>query len=141
MRRPASPPTEPGTGYGFGLQLLERDGRSLFGHGGSMPGFLAMLAASEDDDLAAVALSNVTAGPRIGVLAADLIAIVAENEPRLPERWTPRPGIGAGLLALTGLWYWGPRPTALRILADDLLELDPVSGPGRARMAWQGGGS
>ncbi|MGH3165097.1 MAG: serine hydrolase domain-containing protein [Trebonia sp.] len=131
MRRQASPPEDPESGYGLGLQLLTRDGRSLFGHSGSMPGFLAMLLASEEDGLAAVVLSNATSGPKIGAAAADLIKIVAENEPRLPERWAPRPGIGADLLALTGLWYWGPRPTALRILERDLLELVPVPGPAR----------
>jgi hypothetical protein len=35
------------------------------------------------------------------------------------------------LLALTGLWYWGPRPTVLRVLSAETLELKPVSGPGR----------
>lgn len=131
MRRPASPAGEPGEGYGLGLQLLEHDGRLLFGHGGSMPGFLAMLVASKEDGLAAVALANATAGPRISALAIDLVKTVADNEPRLPERWAPCPGIGPDLLALAGPWYWGPRPTALRILASDLLELGPVSGAGR----------
>jgi CubicO group peptidase (beta-lactamase class C family) len=131
MRRPASPPDDPGSGYGFGLQLLERDGRVLYGHGGSMPGFLATLLVSAKDRLGAVVLSNATAGPRVGAAAGDLIKIVAENEPRLPERWAPRPGIGADLLALTGLWYWGPRPTALRVLASDRLELAPVAVAGR----------
>jgi CubicO group peptidase (beta-lactamase class C family) len=131
MRRPASPSEEPGSGYGLGLQLMEHDGRSLFGHSGSMPGFLAMLLASKEDGLAAAVLSNATAGPRIGTVTMDLIKIVAENEPRMPDRWTPRRGIGADLLALAGLWYWGPRPTALRVLASDSLELVPVPGPGR----------
>jgi CubicO group peptidase (beta-lactamase class C family) len=131
MRRPASPPEDPGGGYGLGLQLFEHEGRTLFGHSGSMPGFLAMLVASKEDDIAAVALSNATSGPRIGATAIDLLTIVAENEPRLPDRWAPRPDIGPDLLALTGLWYWGPRPTALRVLASDLLELGPLSGAGR----------
>ena len=90
-----------------------------------------MLVASEADGLAAVALSNATSGPRIGSTAIDLLTIVTENEPRLPDRWAPQPGIGPDLLALTGLWYWGPRPTALRVLASDLLELGPLSGGGR----------
>jgi D-alanyl-D-alanine carboxypeptidase len=96
-----------------------------------MPGFLATLWVAADDGLAAVALSNATAGPVIGAIAADLIAIVAENEPPLPERWAPQPAIGPELLALTGLWYWGPRPTVLRVLAGDMLELRPASGTGR----------
>jgi hypothetical protein len=63
--------------------------------------------------------------------AADLLEIVATNEPRLPERWRPQPGIGPELLALTGLWYWGPRATTLRVLSPQALELAPASGPGR----------
>jgi hypothetical protein len=83
-------------GYGFGTQILERNDRTLFGHGGSMPGFLATLWVSPDDGLGAVTLSNVTAGPAIGEIAADLIDIVASSEPRLPERWKP---MAVGLIA------------------------------------------
>jgi hypothetical protein len=79
-----------------------------------------------------VALANATAGPAIGEIAADLIDIVASSEPRLPRRWKPQPGIGQDLLALTGLWYWGPRATVLRVLSPQTLELAPASGgPGR----------
>jgi CubicO group peptidase (beta-lactamase class C family) len=131
MRRPAAPRSRGTDEYGFGLQIMEHNGRSLFGHGGSMPGFLAALAASQEDGVGAVVLSNATAGPAVSAIAADLIAIVADNEPRLPDRWQPRRGIGPALLALTGLWYWGPRPTVLRLLASDLLELRPAAGEGR----------
>jgi CubicO group peptidase (beta-lactamase class C family) len=131
MRAHAAPSPESASGYGFGVDILERDGRTLFGHGGSMPGFLATLWVSPDDGLGAVALSNATAGPAIGKIAADLIEIVATNEPRLPRRWKPQPGIGPELLALTGLWYWGPRATVLRVLSPEMLELTPASGPGR----------
>lgn len=132
MRVPAAPSPVGGGGYGFGLQVMEEGGRTLVGHGGSMPGFLATILVSPDDGLGAVTLSNTTAGPAIGSITADLISIVADREPRFPDRWTPRAGIGPDLLALTGLWYWGPRATALRVLASDMLELAPVSGPGRA---------
>jgi hypothetical protein len=132
MRTQAAPPAGNVGGYGFGIQVLEREGRTLVGHGGSMPGFVATLWLSPDDGLGAVILSNVTAGPAVGEIAADLIDIVATNEPRLPERWKPQPGIGQELLALTGLWYWGPRATVLRVLSAEMLELAPASGPGRA---------
>jgi CubicO group peptidase (beta-lactamase class C family) len=131
MRAPAGPPPAAGSAYGLGLQVLERGDRALFGHGGSMPGFLATLLVSPDDGLGAVTLANATAGPAIGEIAADLIDIVASNEPRLPERWKPQAGIGPELLALTGLWYWGPRATVLRVLAPEIIELRPASGPGR----------
>jgi hypothetical protein len=130
MRTQAAPPSS-GGGYGFGIQILERDDRTLFGHTGSMPGFLATLWVSPADGLGAVALSNATAGPVIAEIAADLIEIVASSEPRLPQRWQPQAGIGQELLELTGLWYWGPRATVLRVLSPETLELTPASGPGR----------
>jgi hypothetical protein len=131
MRTHAAPPLSSASGYGFGIQIWERGGRTLFGHGGSMPGFLAALLVSPDDGIGAVTLCNVTAGPAIGDIAPDLIEIVASNEPRFPARWKPQSGIGPELLALTGLWYWGPRATVLRVLSADTLELTPASGTGR----------
>jgi len=96
-----------------------------------MPGFTATVWVSPGDGIGAVALSNATAGPAIAEIAADLIDIVASSEPRLPDRWQPQSGIGPELLALTGLWYWGPRATVLRVLSPETLELTPASGPGR----------
>jgi CubicO group peptidase (beta-lactamase class C family) len=131
MRVHAAPSAGDAGGYGFGIQILERGGRTLFGHGGSMPGFLATVWVSPDDGLGAVTFANATSGVAIAEIAADLIDIVASNEPRLPERWKPQPGIGPELLALAGLWYWGPRATVLRVLSAELLELAPASGFGR----------
>jgi len=134
MRVPAAPPSEESwsAGYGLGLQLFRHGGRVLAGHGGSMPGFLAMLCASPADGVAGIALANSTAGPDIGAIGLDLATIVADSEPRLPDRWAPLPEVDEALLELTGLWYWGPRPYVLRLLADRGLELAPVSGKGRA---------
>jgi CubicO group peptidase (beta-lactamase class C family) len=134
MCAPASPPGDDAwtSGYGLGLQLFRQDGRVLYGHSGSMPGFLATLCVSPDDGIGGIALANVTAGPDIGGIASDLVAIVADNEPRPPARWRPLPEVDQGLLALTGVWYWGPRAYALRLLAGRGLELSPVSGRGRA---------
>jgi CubicO group peptidase (beta-lactamase class C family) len=133
MRTPASPPGDDAwaAGYGLGLQLVQADGRLLVGHTGSMPGFLATLWVSPGDGLGGIALTNATSGPAIGTLAADLIAIVADREPRLPARWAPLPDVDEALLALTGLWYWGPRPYVLRLNAERNLELSPISGSGR----------
>jgi CubicO group peptidase (beta-lactamase class C family) len=130
MRTPAAPTSSEG-GYGFGVQILKRQDRTLFGHTGSMPGFVATVWVSPADDVAAVALANATAGPAVASIAADLIDIVASSEPRLPQRWKPQSGIGPELLALTGLWYWGPRATVLRVLSPETLELTPASGTGR----------
>jgi CubicO group peptidase (beta-lactamase class C family) len=134
MRAPTAPPGDESWsgGYGLGLQLFRQRERLLAGHGGSMPGFLAMLCASPADGVAGIALANVTAGPDIGAIGLDLAGIVADREPLVPARWRPLGEVDEALLALTGLWYWGPRAYVLRLLADRALELTPVSGKGRA---------
>jgi CubicO group peptidase (beta-lactamase class C family) len=134
MRTPAAPPGDDAWagGYGLGLQLFRWDSRMLFGHGGSMPGFLATLCVSPADGIGGIALANVTAGPDVAAVAADLAMIVAEHEPAFPARWQPIPHLDQALLALTGLWYWGPRPFTLRLLADRGVELGPAAGRGRA---------
>jgi hypothetical protein len=82
--------------------------------------------------VAGIALANATAGPDISGIAIDLATIVAESEPRLPARWQPLPEADPSLLALTGLWYWGPRAYVLRLLAGRDVELGPATGRGRA---------
>ncbi|WP_392671678.1 serine hydrolase domain-containing protein [Streptomyces sp. LN785] len=132
MRPPAAPSESGGSAdYGLGLQILRQDGRTLLGHTGSLPGFLAALWFSVEDDVTAVVLTNATSGPLVGGVAADLVGIVAEAEPRIPEPWRPLPEIDEELLALTGPWYWGTRPNVLRLTADRGLELGPMQGDGR----------
>ncbi|WP_031080208.1 serine hydrolase domain-containing protein [Streptomyces sp. NRRL WC-3549] len=133
MRVPAAPSESVGQegNYGLGLQAARLGSRSLFGHTGSLPGFLATLWFSVEDDVAAVVLSNATSGPAVATVAADLVQIVAEAEPRIPEPWRPLPEVDEELLALTGLWYWGTRAHALTLLADRALELRPLQGTGR----------
>ncbi|WP_217197214.1 serine hydrolase domain-containing protein [Streptomyces buecherae] len=133
MRRPASAPEGAAwdDSYGLGLQVVRRDGRLLFGHTGSMPGFLSTVWVSPDENLAGVALANATSGPSIGTLVADLIGIVARHEPPIPEPWRPLPDVEPELLALTGAWYWGTTPFLLRLRAERWLELAPLRGGGR----------
>ncbi|MFF2007763.1 serine hydrolase domain-containing protein [Streptomyces sp. NPDC058195] len=135
MRVPAAPAGSGDwqSGYGLGLQVVRDGDRTLFGHTGSLPGFLAALWISVEDDVAAVALANTTAGLAIGEVAAGLVGIVAEAEPRIPEPWRPLPEseVDAGLLALTGPWYWGTRANVLRLAPGGGLELAPMHGAGR----------
>ncbi|MFF3754772.1 serine hydrolase domain-containing protein [Streptomyces sp. NPDC002018] len=132
--RTSSAPPEAGQwdgGYGLGMQLARQGGRSLAGHSGSLPGFVASLWISVEDGVAAVALANATSGPQIGVIAADLIGIVADAEPRIPEPWRPLPEADQTLLALTGPWYWGTQAFGLKLTADRGVELHPLRGGGR----------
>ncbi|GGR74854.1 serine hydrolase [Streptomyces humidus] len=120
-----------GASYGLGLQILHRDGRLLVGHSGSVPGFLATLTVGVEDDVAAVVLANCTSGLLTSQVAADLVRIVAEAEPRIPEPWRPLREVEDSVLELAGQWYWGTSPVALRVTADGLLSLGPLSGGGR----------
>ncbi|MEU8677388.1 serine hydrolase domain-containing protein [Streptomyces sp. NPDC048560] len=133
MRVPsASPAADEWDGvYGLGLQVVRRDGRTLVGHTGSLPGFLAALWICVEDDVAAVALTNATFGPLTAGVAADLVRIVADAEPRIPAPWRPLPEIDSELLALTGPWYWGTHAYVLKVAADRGVELQPLRGTGR----------
>ncbi|MGW7046683.1 serine hydrolase domain-containing protein [Streptomyces avermitilis] len=146
MRTPAAPAEAAdvmsGSAYGLGMQLQYRDGRLLVGHSGSLPGFLANLTVSVEDDLAAVVLANCTSGPMPSAVAADLVRIVAEAEPRIPEPWRPLPDVDEGVLELAGQWYWGTQAFVLRLTVDGGVSLEPLSGVGRrARLRANGDGT
>ncbi|MFH9401669.1 serine hydrolase domain-containing protein [Streptomyces sp. NPDC017638] len=146
MRAPAAPAESAdvadGVTYGLGMQIQQRDGRLLVGHSGSLPGFLANLTISVEDDVAAVVLTNCTSGPLPGAVAADLVRIVAEAEPRIPAPWRPLREVDPAVLELVGQWYWGTQAFGLRATADGLLSLAPLTGGGRkARFRANGDGT
>jgi CubicO group peptidase (beta-lactamase class C family) len=115
--------------YGLGLQVLRVDGRTLVGHGGSMPGFLAGVFVDPEEQTGAVSLANTTAG--LDPLLPGLLADLRTAEPRVVEAWTPSaPPVP---LATLGVWFWGPGPHLLRALPGGLLHLGPL--PGRAGRA------
>jgi len=115
------------SGYGLGLQLFNDAGRRSFGHGGSMPGFLALLKIAESGD-GVVVCANATAGMSDDV-GDDLLTILAEEEPRLPDEWAPV-AVPPEILELLGVWYWGPAPHVLAVRGDQL-ELRTPLGRGR----------
>ena len=131
MKRPHTWDDPPGQrwsrAYGLGLDIVNTDGRRLFGHGGSMPGFLAHLRFRSDGD-AIITLMNTTAG--VGpTLVGDLLAIVDRSAPQRPAPWHADPD-QAARLELTGEWFWGPARLTMHLRPDDWLELKPV-GAGR----------
>ncbi|MEV7090374.1 serine hydrolase domain-containing protein [Streptomyces sp. NPDC093085] len=133
LRTPAVPP-EPGqwdAGYGLGAQLLRQGSRTLVGHSGSLPGFVAGLWVSVSDGVAAVTLANATSGLAAASVAAELVGIVADAEPRIPAPWQPLPEVDQALLALTGPWYWGTQAVGARLTENGGMELRPLRGGGR----------
>ncbi len=115
--------------YGLGLQLWNAGGERTHGHSGSMPGFLALVRTVVGGD-GVVLLANATSGVDIGPTSTDLLRIVAENDPLLPEPWRPTP-VAAALLPLLGVWYWGPTPLALTATGGGDLEIVAVGRGGR----------
>jgi D-alanyl-D-alanine carboxypeptidase len=129
--RAISGPSDRTGGYGFGLQVQYDGDRTLVGHTGSMPGFLATVWTSVAEQLSGIVLVNATSGVSIGSLGADLVRIVVEHEPPLPPEWRPAADVDHDLLALSGAWYWGTSSVALRVLPDRGLELRPLVGSSR----------
>jgi CubicO group peptidase (beta-lactamase class C family) len=118
-------------GYGLGFQLVRSGGRRLAGHTGSMPGFVSCSLIDPATGTGALAMANSTAGVAVVPLVLDLIAIVDDYEPRLPDEWRAV-ATDTRQLELTGLWHWGPSPFHLRLLPGGGFNLAPTEGSGRA---------
>jgi CubicO group peptidase (beta-lactamase class C family) len=110
--------------YGLGVQVVRVDGRTLIGHGGSMPGFLAGVFVDRDEQIGGVSLANTTSG--LDAVVFGLLADVRSAEPRVVEPWTPSPSPVA--LDLLGVWFWGPSPYVLRAVGGGMLHLGPLPG-------------
>jgi hypothetical protein len=106
------------------VQVLRVDDRTLVGHGGSMPGFLAGVFVDREEQAGAVSLTNTTAGPE--PLVFGLLADLRAHEPRIVEPWTSSPSPVP--LDRLGVWFWGPAPYALRAGAGGVLHLGPLAG-------------
>jgi CubicO group peptidase (beta-lactamase class C family) len=115
--------------YGLGLQVMRVDGRTLVGHGGSMPGFLAGVFVDDEERTGGLMLTNSTTG--VDPLVPGLLADLRAGEPRIPDEW--RPEAPPVPLEQLGVWFWGPGPYLLRAVAGGLLHLGPL--PGRAGRA------
>ena len=114
--------------YGLGLQVVRHGDRTLLGHGGSMPGFLASVLVDRGEAMGTVVLANATSGLD-GELVRDLHAVVREREPYVVAPWTPAGEVPA--LELAGVWHWGTSTYGVRLTADGLLHLLPLLGAGR----------
>jgi hypothetical protein len=134
MRTPAVAPGEAGwsSSYGLGVQILRFGDRVLVGHTGSMPGFLAIVLSSVEDGVTVAAQANAWSQLALGSLAADLVAVVCEREPTLPEPWAPAQSVSAAAMELVGPWYWGAVAVGLSLRADGTLRMAPILDTGRA---------
>jgi CubicO group peptidase (beta-lactamase class C family) len=141
MREPAAPSTrgEQAASYGLGLQLMWSDDRMLYGHCGSVPGFISALWVCEEG-AGAVALANATSDYAIGSFTAGLATLTLELEPAISPEWVTS-DIDPALLSLTGAWYWGPIPHILRAHCNNEVSLAPLSGESPTRFRPTGDGT
>jgi len=136
MRVPtAVQPGDLDAAYGLGLSLDSGGGRLRFGHGGSMPGFVAALLVDPEQRTAAVTLANGTTGG-VAPLASSLLDTLHRHEPTLPPAWEPEPRVD-GADELLGPWFWGNTPFTV-LVRNAMLTLDSAS-PGRRSRFVPGG--
>jgi CubicO group peptidase (beta-lactamase class C family) len=116
--------------HGLGLQVWNSDGVRSFGHGGSMPGFLAIMRIDEATGDAQIVMANSTSGLRPS-LASDLAQMLEESEPRRAREWAPA-APADGILDALGAWFWGPSAFVLRANGSSELELEAAPPGGRS---------
>jgi CubicO group peptidase (beta-lactamase class C family) len=91
--------------WGLGLGLYRKGDRVFAGHGGAMPGFLAMLLVHRPSATGAVVLANAGAQVRVDAIALDLAETTIELAPPAPKTWIPTPGAAADVEPLLGRWW------------------------------------
>jgi CubicO group peptidase (beta-lactamase class C family) len=104
-------------GYGLGLRLLDLEGRSLTGHTGSMPGFLASLFVERETRRGSVLMTNAFSGLSMEAVPKVLLG---DDEPEAVESWRPNAVVPDAVRGLPGLWFWGNTALELRWHRDQL---------------------
>jgi CubicO group peptidase (beta-lactamase class C family) len=93
-------------GHGLGLQLVRRRERVFFGHGGAMPGFLAMLLGRRADGVGAALATNAsTPAAAVEEITADLAEQALELYAAEQEPWRPEPEPPPEVAELLGIWW------------------------------------
>ncbi len=93
--------------HGLGFQLARGGSGMLFGHTGSMPGFLAGLFVDPVRRTGAVVLANATVGMRCEGLSVDLLETLERTEGTVPEPWRPSRQVPDAVREVLGVWHWG----------------------------------
>jgi CubicO group peptidase (beta-lactamase class C family) len=97
-------------GHGLGLQLWRRGERVFVGHGGSMPGYLAIVAVHRPSRTGVVGFANAYTlhggSGTISDLGLNLLDLVLDREPTRVAPWRPAAAPPPEVESLTGLWWW-----------------------------------
>lgn len=110
-----------GSAHGLGFQLVTGGSGYLYGHTGSMPGFLAACFADPQRRTGVAVLTNATAGLSPGGLAVDLLGLLEECEPTVAPEWTPSVSVPSAFADALGVWHWGNTPFAFALDGDELV--------------------
>ncbi len=122
-------PNQPWTAaYGLGLQVWNVGGVLRVGHTGGMPGHWAMMQLEPKSKDVIVALANSTYQGSRREIYDDVFSALASRHH--PTTFAPSAPADPSVVALLGIWYWGPVEFRLRLGADGILELRGVV-PGR----------
>ncbi|CAN7380920.1 serine hydrolase domain-containing protein [Knoellia sp. LjRoot47] len=134
-------PGQPWLGsHGLGWQVWNVDGARSAGHGGSMPGFLAMqrvhLDASGGNSGGPVGaagdgvvlFTNTTASKALRDLPKELLRTLRELEPAAVTPWVASGS--SDVLELAGMWHWGPAVETARFVGEHLVLGEPGTGRG-----------
>lgn len=132
-------PGQPWLGaHGLGWQVWNDKGARSAGHGGSMPGFLAMQRVHLDADRGdgpagevgdgVVLFTNTTASAALKSLPKELLRTLRELEAPAVVPWVARGS--ADVLELSGMWHWGPAVETARFVGEHLVLGEPGTGRG-----------
>lgn len=142
-------PGQPWMGaHGLGWQVWNDAGARTAGHGGSMPGFLAMQRVHLDADGGngpagevgdgVVLFTNTTASAALKAVPKDLLRTLRELEVPAVAPWVA--GGSPDVLELAGTWHWGPAVETARFRDGHLVLGTPGTGRG-SRFARVGDGT
>ncbi|MBA2357378.1 MAG: beta-lactamase family protein [Actinobacteria bacterium] len=106
--------------WGLGPMLHRRGDRIFGGHGGAMPGFLAMLVYSRREKIGAVVLANSSVWPALEETALTLAERAIEAFPLEEEPWRPGTPAPDEIAPLLGRWWTEGMEFVLSYRADRL---------------------
>jgi CubicO group peptidase (beta-lactamase class C family) len=93
-------------GHGLGLQLFRRGDRVFFGHGGAMPGFLAMLLGRRREGVGAALVTNAsTPATAVEEITAELAECALELFPAEQMLWRAESAPPPEIEELLGVWW------------------------------------
>jgi CubicO group peptidase (beta-lactamase class C family) len=93
-------------GHGLGLQLVRKGERVFFGHGGAMPGFLAMLLGRRRERVGAAIVTNATTpAAAVETICLQLVEEAVGLWPEESEPWQPEEAPPPQIAELLGIWW------------------------------------